>query len=66
MTEAVLKTRWTTRLIASRGFQKWAARFPFTRAVARREGETLFDLVSGFVYSQVLYALVTLDIPQTL
>ena len=66
MTEAVLKTRWTTRLIASRGFQKWAARFPFTRAVARREGEALFDLVSGFVYSQVLYALVTLDIPQTL
>lgn len=53
-------------MIASRGFQKWAARLPFTKGIAKREGEALFDLVSGFVYSQVLYALVTLDIPNDL
>lgn len=35
---------------------------PFLRGIARREGEALFDLMSGFVYSQVLMALVQLDI----
>lgn len=48
------------RIIASRRFQSWAARFPLTRGIARRDGEKLFDLVSGFVYSQVLLAVVDL------
>ncbi|MDJ0628142.1 MAG: methyltransferase [Rhodobacter sp.] len=51
---------WCNQLAASRRFQRWAARFPLTRGIARREGEALFDLVSGFVYSQVLLALVEL------
>ncbi len=54
------------KLIASRGFQSWAARFPLTRRRVRREGEALFDLVAGFCHSQVLMALVQLDLPQTL
>ena len=55
-----------TAIIASRGFQKWAARFPLTRRLVRREGEALFDLLAGFCHSQVLMALVALEIPQGL
>jgi demethylspheroidene O-methyltransferase len=36
-----------------------------TRGIARREGAALFDLVSGFVHSQALMALVQLRIPET-
>ena len=53
---------WTNRLAASRGFQAWASRFPFTRGIAKREGEALFDLVAGFVHSQILHALVELRV----
>jgi len=54
------------RLAASRGFQSWAARFALTRRLVRREGEAMFDLVAGFCHSQILLALVELDIPATL
>ncbi len=53
---------WRNRLVASPGFQSWASRFPLTRGIARREGAELFDLVSGFVYSQVLWTVVELDL----
>jgi demethylspheroidene O-methyltransferase len=53
---------WGNRLAASRGFQAWASRFPFARGIAKREGEALFDLVAGFVHSQVLHALVELRV----
>lgn len=55
-----------TRLVASRGFQKWAAKFPLTRRIVRREGEAMFDLVAGFCHSQILQALVRLKIPEIL
>ncbi len=55
-----------TRLVASRGFQKWAARFPLTRRIVRTEGAAMFDLVAGFCHSQILQALVKLEIPQML
>lgn len=54
--------RWRNRKIASRSFQDWASRFFLTRGHSRREGQKLFDLVSGFVYSQVLAAVVELDL----
>ncbi|WP_420798309.1 methyltransferase [Meridianimarinicoccus roseus] len=57
---------WTLRLIARPGFQAFAARVPGLRGIARREGQELFDLVSGFVRAQVLMALVQLDIPARL
>lgn len=57
---------WLTRLVASRRFQKWAARFPLTRRIVRSEGEAMFDLVAGFCHSQILQALVKLDVPQML
>jgi demethylspheroidene O-methyltransferase len=48
------------RLLASGRFQRWAARFPLTRPIARRRARALFDLCAGFVYSQVLLACVRL------
>jgi demethylspheroidene O-methyltransferase len=57
---------WRNRLIARPGFQRWAARTPVVRRIVRAEGQALFDLVSGFVYSQVLAALVELDLLATL
>jgi demethylspheroidene O-methyltransferase len=45
-------------LLASRRFQRWAARFPLTRPIARRRARDLFDVCAGFVYSQVLFACV--------
>ncbi len=61
------------RLFASPRFQRWATGFPLTRPIARSRARGLFDLVAGFVYSQVLFAAVWLrlfdilhDGPQTL
>lgn len=50
---------WRNGLITNPGFQRWAARFPLTRPVARRRAQALFDLTAGFVYSQIAYACVT-------
>ncbi|WP_416883871.1 methyltransferase [Marivita sp.] len=50
------------RLIARPGFQRWASAFPLTRGTAAKDGAELFDLVQGFVKSQVLFALVELRI----
>lgn len=60
---------WRTRInriAAKPGFQRWAARIPFIRGVARREGQELFEIVQGFVKSQLLYALISLRIPHRL
>ncbi|WP_396594044.1 methyltransferase [Brevundimonas sp. R86498] len=50
---------WRNRLIGNSGFQRWAARFPLTRPIARRRAQALFDLSAGFIYSQIAYACVT-------
>src|ERR1700754_546940 len=49
-------------LLSSRRFQRWAAAFPLTRPIARRRAADLFDLCAGFVYSQILFACVRLDL----
>lgn len=54
--------RFRNRLLSSKRFQRWAARFPLTRFVARRRAASLFDLCAGFVYSQVLLAAVQLGL----
>lgn len=51
---------WRNGLLASPSFQRRAAAFWPTRWVARRRARELFDLVGGFVYSQVLLACVRL------
>ena len=68
--------RWhafRNRLLGSTLFQHRASAFVLTRPVARRRAAGLFDLVAGFVYSQVLLACVRLKLfdilaegPQTL
>lgn len=53
---------WQAGKVASPAFQRWAARFPLTRPLVRKDVARLHDLVSGFVYSQVLLAVVELDL----
>lgn len=53
---------WRNRTIASPAFQRWAAAFPLTRPLARRHARELFDLMAGFVYSQVLLCCVRLKL----
>ena len=47
---------WRNRLIASPRFQRWATRFPLTRWIVRKQASDIFDLMAGFVYTQVLLA----------
>lgn len=48
--------------LADRDFKRRAAAFPLTRPFARRSANTLFDLTAGFVYSQILKAVIDLDL----
>jgi len=57
---------WKTGLLGSRRFQRWAARTPVAARVARKDGEALFDLVAGFLHSQILMAFVQLDLAEHL
>jgi demethylspheroidene O-methyltransferase len=55
------KTRWVMRrnqVLGSARFQQWASRTPLIRMIARRKAAAQFDLVAGFVYSQILSAFV--------
>jgi demethylspheroidene O-methyltransferase len=56
---------WKTRLVLLRNrvlgsgvFQQWAARWPIFRSVARLHAARQFDLIAGFVYTQVAYLFV--------
>ena len=51
---------WRDRTLSSPDFQRRAARNWWMRPIARRRARGLFDLVAGFVYSQVLLACVRL------
>ena len=53
---------WRNRLVASAEFQKWVGNTPILRSLARRDGEKIYDLMAGFVYSQTLLAMVELNI----
>jgi demethylspheroidene O-methyltransferase len=54
------------KLLASPKFQKFCAGFWPTKFVARSKAAEVFDLCNGFVYSQVLFACVRLNLLQTL
>ncbi len=67
MTAAVLSWSdrllgWRDRLLASPAFHRAASGFVLTRPIAHKRARELFDLVAGFVYSQVLAACVQLDL----
>ncbi len=53
---------WRDRLLASPAFHRLASGFILTRPIAQRSARELFDLVAGFVYSQVLSACVKLEL----
>ena len=53
---------WRDRILIDPGFQRRAARSWWMRPIARRRARGLFDLVAGFVYSQVLLACVRLKL----
>ena len=53
---------WRNRQLANPEFHRKARRNPFMRFMARRRARSLFDLVSGFVYSQILSSCVQLDL----
>jgi demethylspheroidene O-methyltransferase len=50
------------RLLSSPAFHKWAGRTPLVRRFAHKEARAAFDLCAGFVYSQILYACVSLGL----
>lgn len=53
------RERWVAarnRVLADPGFQRFAARFFFTRPIVRSKARTMFNLVAGFTYSQVIAA----------
>ena len=53
---------WRDRLLSSPAFHRAASGFVLTRPIAQRHAREVFDLVAGFVYSQVLAACVKLDL----
>lgn len=48
--------RKRNQVIGSPGFQRWAARFPGMRWMARKRATAMMDLIVGFSYSQTLRA----------
>lgn len=57
--------QWLTfrnRLLVDSRFQKFASATPGLRSIARNKARGVFDLLSGFIYSQVLLACVRLDL----
>ena len=57
---------WRNRRLADPAFQAWAASFPLTRPIARARAREVFDLTAGFVYSQILFACVELNVFEAL
>ncbi len=54
------------QLLTSPSFQRWAAGFFLTRPIVRHSASAVFDLVSGFIYSQILLACVRLNLFEVL
>ncbi len=50
------------KIVASPKFQKWAGEMPLLNRFVRKDGERIYDLMAGFVYSQTLLALVELNV----
>ncbi len=50
------------KCLTSERFHAFALRFPFTRPVVRKRQSEVFDIVSGFIYSQILVSCVELGL----
>jgi demethylspheroidene O-methyltransferase len=53
---------WMDRKLTDPGFSRWATGNVLTRWITRRRAQQVFDMMAGFVYSQVLLACVRLRI----
>ncbi|MBA3879967.1 MAG: methyltransferase [Sphingobium sp.] len=53
---------WRNGIVGNPAFQRFAARFPLTRPIARRRARAIFDRVAGFIFSQILAACVELGV----
>lgn len=53
---------WLQRLYASERLYRWSLSNPLTRRITRRRTRALFDVMAGFVHSQVLLACVRMDL----
>jgi len=53
---------YRNRLIANPRVQRFVKSFALTRPIAQQKARQLFDLVAGFVYSQILYSCVRLKV----
>lgn len=59
------KARWVLRrnaILGSPAFQRWASRTPIIRMVARRRASAQFDMIAGFVYTQIVTAFVEAEL----
>jgi demethylspheroidene O-methyltransferase len=54
--------QWLERVYASPKLYQWSLTNPLTRWITKRRTQQIFDLMSGFVYSQVLLGCVRLDL----
>ena len=54
------------RMMTSTSLYRWSVSNPLTRWITQRRARQVFDLMAGFVYSQVLLACVRLRILETL
>ncbi|MEM1365356.1 MAG: methyltransferase [Pseudomonadota bacterium] len=54
--------RWRNAKIADPAFQASSLKIPGVSQVARRKADQLFELTAGFVYSQILFSCVELDL----
>ena len=57
---------WKDRQIAKRSFQRLAAGIPIFRSISKTRANDVFDLMAGFVYSQILLACVQVNLFQKL
>lgn len=57
---------WKDRQIAKRSFQRLAAGIPIFKSISKTRANDVFDLMAGFVYSQILLACVQVELFQKL
>ncbi len=55
-------TNWMNNLVAKPSFHTFIKKIPFIRRLALNDGKTIYDIVAGFVYSQVLLAIIELGL----
>lgn len=55
-------SNWLNNLVAKPSFHSFIKKIPIIRQLAFNEGEKIYDLVAGFVYSQILLAFIELSL----